>query len=580
MRLGIRGTLFVVSVTLILTVGLGTGLWLEGELRATLEGRIEDELLAQAALTATVLDRISDSSPVAEVDPLADRLGQAGGNRVTVIARDGRVLGDSELSQTQVAALESHRDRPEVLQARAQGVGLARRNSTTLGEDMVYAATLVPSSDGQLVARVATPLDTVTAAVRRLRVVLGFGGLLLVLLAVFMSTLASWLLERVLAPMVEHVRLARSGVAPPTQEELGRLTGSVERLSGDLDRSLTALAGERARFEAVLDSMSEAVVALDADEIVRVVNRPGLRILGLDALPVEQSLAEVLGVPELAGVAAEARQGGIVSLEFDLPGPPERRVLLRAGAEKDGAGVVVVLLDMTDIRHLERVRQDFVTNVSHELRTPITVIRANAETLLDGALEHPAAARRFVEAIDRHAGRLSRLTDDLLDIARIEAGRYDLDVRTVPLAALAQRCVEGLEERARQRGLQMETHVDADLTVLADARALDQVLLNLLENAVRYNTTGGHVALLARREGGVVRIEVEDDGPGLPLKEQARLFERFYRVDQGRSRDQGGTGLGLAIVKHLVEAMGGRVAVESEPGEGATFIVELRPGPR
>ncbi len=576
MRLGIRGTLFVVSLGLILAGGLGTGLWLEGELRTTLERRIQDELAVEAALVATLLDRVSGASSIEEVDALADRLGAAAGSRVTIIATDGRVLGDSQLDVAGVRAVESHRDRPEIVAALASGSGRSRRYSATLREDMIYAATRAP---GDLVARVATPLDTVSAAVGRLRVLLGFAALLLVLLAVFMSTLASWLLERVLQSMVEHAR-GMSGVEGGAAEaEIGQLTGSVERLSRELDRNLSLLAGERARFEAVLDSMSEAVVAVDADERVLVVNRAALAMLGLEVPPVDQPLAEVLALPDLSGVAAKARQGGIVSLEFDHPGPPSRSLLLRASAEKDGAGVVIVLLDVTEMRHLERVRRDFVANVSHELRTPITVIRANAETLLDGALEEPAAARRFVQAIARHAERLSHLTHDLLDIARIEAGRHDLVVRPVPLQTLARRCVEGFEERARKRGIAMVVDVDPALTVLVDARALDQVLLNLLENAVRYNTTGSRVTLRAQADGPVARIEIEDDGPGVPEKEQARLFERFYRVDRGRSRDQGGTGLGLAIVKHLVEAMGGSVDVESEPGHGATFLVEVPRAP-
>jgi two-component system, OmpR family, phosphate regulon sensor histidine kinase PhoR len=395
--------------------------------------------------------------------------------------------------------------------------------------------------------------------------------LLFLLVGLVASGLAAW----VLGGGPTSVDTPSPVVTDGSQDEVARPSGSMELLSEELERNRATLAGERARFEAVLDSMSEAVLAVDADEVVQVVNRPALRMLGLDAPPLDQSLAEVLAVPELAGIAARTRQAGMLSLEFDHPGPPGRRLVLRAGAEKDADGVVIVLLDVTETRHLERVRRDFVANVSHELRTPVAVILANSETLLHGALDDKAAAARFVQAIERHAERLSHLIDDLLDIARIEAGRYDLELGAVDVEVLGQRLIDGLQEHARKRGLIIETDVTPGLHVQADERALDQVLLNLLENGVRYNTTGTRVVLRAREAAGQVRIEVEDDGPGLPAHEQSRLFERFYRVDPGRSRAQGGTGLGLSIVKHLVEGMGGRVSVESKPGEGATFVVEL-----
>lgn len=576
MRLGVRGTLFLVSLGLILTGGLGTGVWLEGELRGALDQRIDRELRTKASLVATVVADLPPDAGLAEADSVADRLGRSSGTRVTLIAADGRVLGDSRLELAAVEAVENHGDRPEVVDALRQGEGQSRRWSATLQVEMLYAAVAVQSAGRGLVARVATPRNTLSREIERLRVVLGFAALLLVLLAVFMSTLASWLLERVLGQTVAQLR----GVSPDA--EVGQLAGSVEELSRKLKHNLAALAGERARFAAVLDSMSEAVVAVDADEAVTVVNRRALRMLGLDTTPVGQPLADVLEAPELAGLASKARQGGIVSLEFDLKGATDRRVLLRASLEGEGGGVVLVLLDVTETRHLERVRRDFVANVSHELRTPVAVIRANSETLLGGALEDPPAAIRFVQAIERHGERLSSLIDDLLDIAKIEAGRFELEVEEVALEGLAKRCAEGLRERARQGGVEVGLEVAADLRVLADGRALDQVLLNLLENAVRYNAGGGRVTLRARGDGLRVRIEVEDDGPGLPEKEQARLFERFYRVDRGRTRSQrdgGGTGLGLAIVKHLVEAMGGAVGVESTPGEGSTFFVELDQAP-
>ncbi len=235
-------------------------------------------------------------------------------------------------------------------------------------------------------------------------------------------------------------------------------------------------------------------------------------------------------------------------------------------------------LDPAAARSLERLRRDFVANVSHELRTPVAVIRANAETLLDGALDDPPAAERFLAAIDRQAHSLSRLIDDLLDIARVEAEGFEVEMRSLDVRDLVRRCVDGLGERARKADIAVLCCIDEPIRAMADEGALDQILLNLVENAVRYNQAGGRVEVHARRRNGTVRIEVQDDGVGVVKEDQARLFERFYRVDGGRSRETGGTGLGLAIVKHLVDAMDGHVGVESELGQGSTFFVELAAG--
>lgn len=234
-----------------------------------------------------------------------------------------------------------------------------------------------------------------------------------------------------------------------------------------------------------------------------------------------------------------------------------------------------VLIDGSAARSLERLRRDFVANVSHELRTPVAVIRANAETLLDGALDDRPAALRFLGAIERQAHNLSRLIDDLLDIARIEADEAVLELGPVEVQALVRRCVDGVTERARKAEVRVACTVDQPVVVSANEGALDQILLNLVENAVRYNQPGGSVEVRAVRLNGSVRIEVEDDGLGVSDADRARLFERFYRVDTGRSRETGGTGLGLSIVKHLVESMGGRVGLESELGRGSVFFVEL-----
>jgi two-component system phosphate regulon sensor histidine kinase PhoR len=249
-------------------------------------------------------------------------------------------------------------------------------------------------------------------------------------------------------------------------------------------------------------------------------------------------------------------------------------VLGRATQQADG-GVVVVLDDVTEVRRLERVRKDFVANVSHELRTPISVIKANAETLLEGALDDPPAARRFVEGLYRHADRLGRLVSDLLDISRLESGRRELAEEAIPLAEVVDDVVESLLGEAAAKGVVITSVVSDEIEVQVDPKALEQVFFNLLDNAIKYSPRGSTVELVASVQPDGVRVEVRDDGPGIDPKHRERIFERFYRVDPGRSREMGGTGLGLSIVKHLVESMSGELGVEPRRPRGSVFWLRL-----
>jgi two-component system phosphate regulon sensor histidine kinase PhoR len=272
-----------------------------------------------------------------------------------------------------------------------------------------------------------------------------------------------------------------------------------------------------------------------------------------------------------------AERGGSTSAEFDLSGGPARRVQARATVQSDG-GTVIVVHDVTEVRRLERVRRDFVANVSHELRTPISVIRANTETLLEGALDDPARARQFVDALFRHADRLGRLVSDLLDISRIEAGRYRLDLGSASVSEAAERVLDTLQTEADQKRVELTVDVSPDIRITADAKALEHVLMNLVGNAIKYTPEGGHVDVKAEPKGDDVRVEVLDDGPGIDPAHRERIFERFYRVDPGRSRDMGGTGLGLSIAKHLVEAMEGEVGVDPRSPHGSVFWFRLARG--
>jgi two-component system phosphate regulon sensor histidine kinase PhoR len=263
------------------------------------------------------------------------------------------------------------------------------------------------------------------------------------------------------------------------------------------------------------------------------------------------------------------------SAKLSLDGPPPRTVFARAASQRTTEGCVLVLHDITELQQLERVRQTFVANVSHELRTPLSVIRANTEALLDGALDDPDAAREFLSATGRHADRLTRLVTDLLDLSRIEAGQLGLQPRAFSVLPLVEQVLSSMAAVAAERQISLEARVPQLVDVIADVSALEQVLLNLVDNAIKYGRAGGSVWVTAVQLDGTAQIQVKDDGPGIDPAHHERLFERFYRVDVGRSRDVGGTGLGLAIVKHLVTGMGGTISVRSREPEGTVFSVQL-----
>ena len=353
---------------------------------------------------------------------------------------------------------------------------------------------------------------------------------------------------------------------------LGAMVAGAEREAYDTGHR--TLAAEHNRFEAVLQTMAPAVLALDAELRVTTVNLGARRLLGLPEVVEGRPLVDLVRLPALHELLERAHEGGTELADIELPGPGARQVLGRATRQADG-GVVVVLDDVTDVRRLERVRKDFVANVSHELRTPISVIKANAETLLEGALDDPAAARRFVEGLYRHADRLGRLVSDLLDISRLESNRRELAGEATLVAEVAEDVVESLRGAAAAKGVSIASAMSDELEVHADPKALEQVFFNLVDNAIKYSPSGSMVELTATPQEDAVRVEVRDDGPGIAPKHRERIFERFYRVDPGRSREMGGTGLGLSIAKHLVETMGGELGVEPRRPRGSVFWFRL-----
>jgi two-component system, OmpR family, phosphate regulon sensor histidine kinase PhoR len=577
-RLGLRGKLFLTIVGIVaLVVAVGAVILPRGIERSLME-RTERELDHETALTALYLPRELRRADVASADGIADRLGAMLGNRVTIVLADGRVVGDSELSREAVAAIENHASHPEVREALRTGKGRATRYSTTLGHDLMYVAQRFPYGESFAVVRVSKSLAEVRDASRALYGLLALAGIVGLAIAFVVAAISSHLFSRALRALVEYAERAQDGARRPAvasrQDEIGGLASSVQRLADRLEQQVSELAAERHRFEEILEGMSEALIALDEHRRVTLINRAAVVLLGQTAPTVGRTLLEIVRVPELNALLDGVAPGGEITSEFDLGAVSPRRVLARAKRREPG-DYVVVLLDVTELRRLENLRRDFVANVSHELRTPVSIIKANAETLLDGALEDPDAARRFLASVATHADRLANLISDLLDISRLEEGKYELKRERSSVDAAFRRVFAALETQAAEKGTAIRLEPSGALFCACDVRALDQVLFNLVDNAIKYSPGGSAIYLRAANKAGGVLLEVEDDGPGIEPDHRDRLFERFYRVDPGRSREMGGTGLGLAIVKHLVTAMGGRVGMRPAKARGAIFWVSL-----
>jgi two-component system phosphate regulon sensor histidine kinase PhoR len=363
-------------------------------------------------------------------------------------------------------------------------------------------------------------------------------------------------------------RVALASLAGPARE----LGTWINALAEDAAQRRDALGRERTLLASVADGLTQGVIAIDGERRIEMLNDAARRMLGIQSSMIGESLLELVRVPELRALIERERERDSTA-EVRLPNGP--RTLIRAARTYGRAGCVLLLEDVTNVRRLETVRRDFVANVSHELRTPVAVIRANAETLLAGAKDDPVMAPKLIEGLHRNAERLARILADLLDLSRLDAGQYRLELAPVPVRAVTEQSLTAVEPQAQRRGVELHVEVPHAIAVKADPKALDQILVNLLDNGVKYTRADGHVWVEAREIGDAVRIEVRDDGPGIADKHRERVFERFYRADPARTREAGGTGLGLSIVKHLVESMGGEVGVEPNAPRGSIFWLRL-----
>jgi two-component system phosphate regulon sensor histidine kinase PhoR len=581
---GIPKSQLKLTAGLIGIVVVAIGVWgvaAERGLRRVEMERIEISLEAGAALVAEAVRGVSlAEDAMSSIDTLADRAGRASGLRVTILSRGGVVLGDSNVSLERLPTIESHRERPEVRQALAEGLGRDRRRSATVGRELLYVARPVP---GGLV-RVASDLAALDAAVARLRRELAAAGGLAVVLALGFSWALSWYTLRPL----RELRTAASALAEGeldtrvpfgVSDELSAISRSIDQMGEQLRLRLEEVTREKEQLHTVLEGMVEGVLVVDAKGEILIANSRLRDFYETTGDSVGRPLLEGIRDAELEAILTEASEGDdVVSRVVTAGGRTPRSLRVQAvrfPSEGQRVGTVAVLHDVTELMRLEEVRRDFVANASHELRTPLAAIQGFSETLLSNETLGESERRAYLETIDRHARRLANIVRDLLELSTIEGGELVAEPTRIDVGAIAARFVADYAPRARERGLRVELHDPGDAWAWADPNAVDRIFANLVGNAMQYSDSGGAVQIHIEPEAGQLRVRVEDAGIGIPETELGRIFERFYRVDKARSRALGGTGLGLAIVKHLVQSMGGEIYVRSRLGEGSSFTFTL-----
>ncbi len=555
------GTVLVLLAT-VMALALAADRWLRHEL----EDRFAEELARQTRLVAAALPR-----DTLDLNRAAHDLGKLVGRRVTLISLDGRVLGDSDFDDASLALLENHRNRPEVLAALGGDVGVASRLSASTGrEELKVAIVAWPG-----IVRLSATLQQVDSVVGGAQQTVLLAALAAVALGAVLAGIAGRTVTGPIRDLAREARGLAAGIPPayPARgtPEIRELVRALRSMHDELSERMADLRREREETTTMIDSMAEGVIATDEDGTVVITNDAARRALGYgptDTLPNVRELFHQHDAQAIVGrVLAEE---GVVAHETTIHG----RTILVTGRPLPNGGAVLGLNDVTEFRRLEIVRRDFVANVSHELKTPLTSVLGYLETFLLSD-EDDATRRQFVEVALLNGRRMQRLVDDLLDLSRLEAGVWKPAPKEVSTSEVSAEVWAPFVERARESEITFEARTDGAPTLTADPDAVRQILSNLFGNAVRHTPSGGRILFEARRTEGGVELVVRDTGVGIPGEHLSRVFERFYRVDPGRSRAEGGTGLGLAIVKHLAEGHGGRVEADSTIGVGTTVRVVL-----
>jgi two-component system phosphate regulon sensor histidine kinase PhoR len=522
----------------------------------------------------------------AEVDAICKEIGMQSDTRITVILPSGQVIGDSRETPQQ---MDNHANRPEIAMALAGNPGQFTRYSNTLRQQMMYVAVPLQKDLTTLgVIRTSVPITSIKGELRSIQTKIAMGGLLIAVLAAWISLLIS---RRIIRPIEEMKkdteRFADGDLSPrltaPNSEELASLAEALNQMAAQLDHRIKTIVSQRNQLETVLASMLEGVVAIDNEE--RIININNAAAGFFNRKPEDcpgRSLQEIIRNSALQlfvrqSISSKFPKEDDISMHHN----GEKTLHLQSSpllnANKEHIGTLVVFNDVTHLRRLEDMRRDFVANVSHEIKTPLTAIKGFVETLRLGNVDKPEETERFLGIIEKHVDRLSFIVEDLLSLSRIEQEdeREAIQTEKGIIRDVLKSAIQICRSKSEEKKIEINHICDPKLTSYFDSSLLEQALVNLLDNAIKYSEPNSNIYLKASLNDSEVKIMVEDRGIGIAKKHLPRLFERFYRVDKARSRNLGGTGLGLAIVKHIAQAHGGKVTVASTLGEGSVFTIHL-----
>ncbi len=573
---------FIFCFVVILAISAGY-FYLVPRLKSYIENNISNNIRHGLSLGKVFLETsLGDKANITDFQSLAVKMGHTLDLRVTIIDLDGKVLGDTDLTGEQLMIVENHATRPEVEDAVRSGFGESKRFSHTVKKNMLYMALPFGKEKAEGILRFSMPLSDIDQIDAKMSGIVGIAVVLVLLLSLVLTFAVSVLVSRPLTEMSAIAKAMARGdfskkASIHTQDEIGELALSLNAMSDEIRDKIEKINSERAKLDFVLSSMFEGVVVTNEEENIILMNPSLRKLFFVDSDPIGKKPIEVIrnsSVQDMVDRILKGKQR--LATEEIVINLPEEKILKVNGVpiirHDRFEGTILVFHDITELRHLEKIRQDFVANVSHELRTPISSIKGYAETLLEGALDDKDNAREFIGIILQDSNRLASLIDDLLDLSRIESGKMKMAFLPQDAASLIKRAVAIMENQAKVKSIALKFDLLFGLPkIKADEARFSQVMINLLDNAIKYTPEGGSVTVAAKAVNDTLQIDVSDTGIGIEGNDIPRIFERFYRVDKARSRELGGTGLGLSIVKHIVQAHGGQVWVVSEFGKGSTF---------
>tara|TARA_B000000477_G_scaffold93505_1_gene80504 strand:+ start:1029 stop:2789 length:1761 start_codon:yes stop_codon:yes gene_type:complete len=578
--MGIRSRIFSL-VFLILSLGIITSYIIaERDLTRAFELQIVNELEKQAGLLLESTKNISNYKSIEEADKVADNLGKAANSRVTFILNNGQVIGDSDLNINQINLIDNHGNRAEIISALKNGSGWISRYSDTLEQELLYYAVRDQNIDNPNIIRIAVPLTYLETATGTLQLSLFLLFIVVIIVSIFASAVATNYLYSNIEELAEAATTIAEGdykkrnlKALPTQrvDEFGAVARSISQISENLKSQIKMIAKQRDQFGLVLDDLGEGILVTNHHGEFVYNNEQSLVILDIKSL--EEKNINNLEIPAINYLFNRVtnKKRADIEFEIELEDRSTRWVLGSMNQSKTTGEYILVVHDITQLRQLNSMRRDFISNLSHELRTPVSVIMANSETLLDGALDNKKDAKVFAKAILHNSERLSSMVSDLIDLSRIEYGDLKLNIKNLDFNEFMDSFLVSMKSVAKKRSIELNFNPNHQGLMHADSQALERVMNNLLDNAYKYSEAGSSVEISTLDQGKMIKVMVSDSGVGVSSEDKEHIFDRFFRTASARASDNKGSGLGLAIVKNLINSLNGEVGITSKKPKGSIF---------